>query len=338
MRRRHSAIALAGVAALTALSAATGGTFASFTAQTNNPNARVTAAADFRAPSASAALIFKTASPGSSTGFVKQGGGYRVYANVTDTGNPASGTSTVTSDVSLVTTGTTAMALTTTGGPFTVGGQSFNYRSAALTASNPVSEGSKAFTLNLTDAAANNQVQSGFSVTVDNTPPTASDIQTTNGGVAGKPDTGDTVVFTFSEPIDPDTVLSGWSGASQAVHVLVQDGGGLLGLGGADGMIVSTTADVQLPLGGVDLGRGDYTGTNGLACLLGGDAAFNSSTMVLSGSTITVTLNGTGAPCARTAGGNGTLTWGPSATPTDRAANAMSTTQRAETGAADKDF
>ena len=68
-----------------------------------------------------------------STGFVKQGQSYFVYANVSDTGNPASGVSTVTANVCNVTS-TSCSAVALASGSFTVNSVSYNYRSAALTA------------------------------------------------------------------------------------------------------------------------------------------------------------------------------------------------------------
>ena len=54
--------------------------------------------------------------------------------------------------------------------------------------------------MKLTDAGGT-VTTSSFSVTVDNTKPTAVDVQTTNvsGGTAGKPELGDTVTLTYSE-------------------------------------------------------------------------------------------------------------------------------------------
>ena len=60
---------------------------------------------------------------------------------------------------------------------------------------------------------------------VDNTAPTASTVQTANkaGGIAGRPEIGDTITFTFSEPIDPKSVLSGWTGAATSAVVRIGD-------------------------------------------------------------------------------------------------------------------
>lgn len=335
MRSRWARALLLALLGAGLLAGVTGATFSS---QTSNTGNSVTAAPDFRAPTASASLVSKTQTPGSSTGYIKQGGGYRVYATVADSGNPASGTSTVTADVSAFTTGTTAAPLSA--GSFTVAGVTYTHRSAVLTASNPVSEGTKAFNLTLTDVAANARTTAGAGVIVDNTAPAASDVQTTNSATAGRANNGDKMIYTFSEPIDPDTVLSGWNGSSTAVQADLLDGGsGLLGLGlgsGNDVFQVKSAGGTVLPLT-VGLGTDDYTYDIVLVLRVACDTPIHSSTMAMSANTITVTLGGLTGSCAHTSG-NGTLTYAPAAGPTDRAGNALPTTQRNETGGADPDF
>ena len=305
-----------------------------FAGQTANAGNRVSAAPDFRAPLASASIIAKSAPY--LAGKVKQGGSYRIYANATDSGNPASGIASITADVSNVTTGQTAVTLSA--GSFSAQGVSYGYRSAALTANGSLGEGAKSFTLGLTDADANTRTQTGFSVTVDNTAPVTADVQAPNHGTTGRAEATDTITYTFSEQVDPDTILSGWDGSATNVVVHVLDDALLfLGLGN-DNLVVFNSADTtQLPLGEVDLGRVDYAGGG----LLGGDAFYGAtgtkSSMVQSGSTITITL-GTASGKVLTASGNGTMTWAPSTTPTDAAANAMSSASHAETGGADREF
>ena len=316
-----------------------GTTAATFTSQTANTSNRVSAAPDFRAPTASAAVVFKADSPGSTTGYIRQNGTFRVYATIADTGNPASGTATVTANVSAFSTPNTAAPLTF--GSYTVGGVTYNYRSAVLTASTPVSEGSKSFTFALTDVAANSGTASGYSVIVDNTAPSATDVQTTNSGTAGRPTNGDKMIYTFSEPIDPDTIMAGWDGSSTSVQADVVDGGGgLLGLGlGAsdDALTVKPAAGgALLPLT-VGLGSADYAYDIVVVLRVVCDAPFHSSTMAMSANTITVTLGGFTGNCAHTSGA-GTMTYVPTAGPTDRAGNALPTTTRNETGASDADF
>ncbi len=292
----------------------TGGTVASDT---------VEVAVDVVAPTIAAAVIQKQ--EGGAASYVRAGGGYRVYASVQDPAPYASGVASVTADVSALTAGQTAVPLTSTGGPWVVDGVSYDYRSALLTADAGLPEGSLAFSIAATDAAGNGATQGGFSATVDNTLPSASDVQTANasGGTVGRAETGDTIAFTFSEPIEPGSVLAGWDGTATTVTVrLVNNGGG-------DRIQVRNAANtLTLPFGTVNLGRTDYTNAT---------RSFTGSTMVMSGSTITVTL---GAPsgAVTTAAGVGTIAWTPVSTPYDRAANALLTTAVTEGGPADPEF
>jgi hypothetical protein len=90
----------------------------------------------------------------------------------------------------------------------------------------------------------------------------------------------------------------------------------------------------QIPLGTIDLGRKNYlTGHSEDVFGPSGTA----STMVMSGSTIMITL-GTPSVTADTASGNGTMTWTPSASATDRAGNTASTSTVTESGGADREF
>ena len=83
-----------------------------------------------RPPSLTAAAI--AATTGSSpAGFVRQSGGYAVYADASD----ANGVTSVTADVSSVTTGQTSVSLASCSNSCTVGGHTYLYKSAALTAS-----------------------------------------------------------------------------------------------------------------------------------------------------------------------------------------------------------
>lgn len=275
---------------------------------------------DVTAPTVSAAVIAK--STGGVGGFVRQNGGYYVYADVTDQGSPSSGVATVRADVSTVTTGATAVALVA--GSFTVEGVSYNYRSALQTASNPLAAGTKAFSITATDVATNATTQPGFSVTVDNTAPSASDVQTVNGGATtGRAETGDQLVLTYSEPVDPYRILAGWTGASTTVTLrLVHNGGG-------DRVQVRNAANTAtLPLGTVFLNRTDFTTTT---------RDFTGSTMVMSGSTITITL-GTPSGAVTTAAAAANMSWTPSNTAWDRAGNASTTVNRVELAPLDLDF
>jgi hypothetical protein len=304
-----------------------GSVWAAFSAKTTNSGNTVTAAADWVAPTASSSVIGKT--QGGTPGFIHQGGSYNAYANVADTGNPASGTASVKGNVSSVSTGLTATALIS--GSYSIGATSYNYRTANLSANATLTAGTFSYSLTSTDNAGNIGTQSGFTVIVDNTAPTASDIQTTNksGNIAARPEIGDTIVFTYSEPIDPNSVLAGWTGAPTNVVVRIND---KAGQGSNDQAAVYNAANsLQLPLGTVDLGN-DYVTANADFGVTG-----TASSMAISGNAITVTL-GTASAGPRTATSNGAMVWAPSALATDRAGNAESTTTRTETGTADKEF
>jgi hypothetical protein len=277
-------------------------------------------------PTVAGAVIAKSA--GGLSGAIKQGGTYFVYANVTGSGTPPAGVGSVTADVSAITTNQTAATLTS--GTYTVDGQSYDYRSAQLTARSSLAAGTDSYTVKLTDSAGTATTTS-YSVTVDNTAPRTSNIQTANvaGGTAGKPEAGDTMTFTYTTAVDPNTVLSGWDGSSQAVVVEIVDGG----TNGDDKLeVLNDSTRAQLPLGTVDLGRKDYvskTTTFG--------ASGTAATMAMNGSAITVTL-GTPSATAGTAAGSGTMVWTPSTSVTDAAGNAVSSNTVNESGSADRDF
>jgi hypothetical protein len=335
---RRPRLMLAVVAAGALAAACMGGTFAAFTGTASNEGNALTAASDFRAPEVTRSAI---AHSGSATpGFIKQGGTYFVYAQVApDSGSPASGILAVTADVAEVTTGQGATPLVA--GSYSAGGASYNYRSAPLVADAVLSEGEKSYSVTATDVATNGKTLAGLSVTVDNTAPGASDVQTANGSTTvGRAQEDDTLTLTFSEPIEPGSVLSGWDGSATNVVVRLTNGG-LLGLGDDDLEIRNAANSAALPFGRIDLKRTDYADG-----LLGGSVDFgaggNASTMTMTGSTVTVKL---GNPVAvglgsgtTTAAGSASMSWIPAATPTDLAGNLSSTTSATESGTADREF
>jgi len=136
------------------------------------------------------------------------------------------------------------------------------------------------------------------------------------------------VVLTFSEPIDPVSILAGWTGAATGVVARITEGGA-----GNDVLTIrNTTNSAQLPLGAVDLARTDFvTATRDFG------ASSTAATMVQSGNAITITL-GTPSGTTGTAAGAGAMVWTPVATATDVAGNAAATTARTETGGSDLDF
>lgn len=264
---------------------------------------------DTQPPVVGAAVIQKAT--GGAVGSLRQGGTYRVYASVTDAG---SAITSVTANVSNVTTGSTAVAMTA--GSFTVGGVTYTHRSAVLTANNPLAAGTKTFSITATDSYAHSATTGGFSVIVDNTKPSASSLSTTNkvGGTVGLAETGDSISFTFTESIDPASILSTWDGTS-ATNVTLQ----LLNANGQGGdrvQIWDAANAVQLPLGTVRLGATGYTTSS---------INFSNSSMTVSGNSIVVVL-GTPSAAGTTAVVSSNTKWTPSTAATDLAGNACQNT------------
>jgi hypothetical protein len=172
-----------------------------------------------------------------------------------------------------------------------------------------------------TDAAGNTATTVVAARTIDNTKPTGTDVQATNSGTSAQFTAGDTLALSFSEPIKPASILTGWTGASTAVTLRVTTANP------AVLTIFNQANTTQLPLGSVSLGK-RYATT----------AYVIPATMVMSGSTITFTLGAPSAGVLFLVTGTGTLSWTTVATPTDIAGNALTVGTVTETGAADLDF
>lgn len=159
---------------------------------------------------------------------------------------------------------------------------------------------------------------------VDNTAPVPTDVQTTNraGGTLGRPEAGDTVVYTFSEPVRPESVLAGWTGAATPVTVRMTQGT-------PDLLSVANAANsALLPLGSTAVGTRHVTAT----------LTVPSSSMAVVGSTIVVTLGTPPSGSIATATQTVAMQWTPVAGPTDRAGNPLTLTGVAESGVADPEF
>lgn len=261
-------------------------------------------------PSISGSVIAKASGTGLYlAGFIKSKGTFYIYANVADTGAGASGVASVTANVSSITTGATAVALVA--GAYSVGGVSYTYRSASQTATASAAQG-YAYSITATDNAGNTATNSSFTVVMDTTAPAGSDIQTTNAGTAGQPGAGDTIVYTYTEPIDPESILAGWTDASTGITVRFATSGYAVTIWNA-----ANTA--QLPLGSINLGAAYVTANTTF-----------SATMVRSGATITVTLGTLTSGTVKTNTTAKNMVWTPGATATDAAGNACSTSNKTE--------
>lgn len=311
-------VAAIGVAALV-VGVGVRGSAALFGDQETTTASEATAACftnDAAAPLIASSIISKTTPY--LGGFIKQGSAYYVYANITGVATR------VTADIRPLTAGQFLAPMTA--GAYSVGGVAYGWRTASFTAATPLAEGAYTYSVSAANAALQCRTTS-FTVTMDNTAPAPTDVQPTRvGGTAGRPEPGDRMVYTFSEIIDPESVLSGWTGASTNVVVRITDNAGL------DTVTIWNAANtVQLPLGSTNL-NGNFVTTN-----VTFGASGTASTMVQAGAVITVTF-GTLAGTTRTQNGNQAAVWTPSAGPTDGAANAATTPNVTESGANDPNF
>ncbi|HEY1595262.1 MAG TPA: hypothetical protein VGF74_07690, partial [Thermoleophilaceae bacterium] len=166
--------------------------------------------------------------------------------------------------------------------------------------------------------AGNSSGATSFNATVDNTAPTATSSATANGtGTNGLPEAGDKITLVTSQQLDPNSILSGWGGASTPIVVRISNAGGA-----ADDFVTfwNSTNTAQLPLGSIDMGRAGYVNT-GAAITFG--ASGTASTLVQATTTMTITL-GTPSATAIRVTATTKLTWTSSTTPTDLAGNAAS--------------
>jgi hypothetical protein len=162
------------------LGACVGTAWAAFSSVTSNGPNSFTAASDTTAPTAGATTGARSSGAGT-VGQIRQGTGYYIYANVNDA-SPSSGISSVTANLSTFDTGVTAAALTTTGGPWTVGGTTYSYRTALLTANTPLTTGQTySYSLTMTDVAGNSRTTGGFLVTIE----TYNSVITATSGLLG---------------------------------------------------------------------------------------------------------------------------------------------------------
>src|SRR5207248_7061566 len=164
-------------------------------------------AEDTTAPTIQGSVLAKSA--GGTPGYLHQGGAYAVYANVSD--GPGTGVAAVTANLTAVTTGAASVSLLPCSSGCAVGGVTYAYKSAQQTADAVLSPGIDPYTISATDAAGNAS-SATFTVTVDNSPPSAVDVQGSNGGTSGTIGSGDVVTATFSKAIEPSSLLAGWAG------------------------------------------------------------------------------------------------------------------------------
>ena len=169
-----------------------------------------------------------------------------------------------------------------------------------------------------TDNAGVSTTGSAYQIIVDNQTPSGSDVTTGNGGsTAGLLQQNDWIRFTWTEPMAPASILSGWTGTSQAITVRVKNNG-------SNDEMYFTGLNLVLSATDLKLG-GEFVST---------DVVFN-GTMVMSGNSVTVTL-GTKTSGTVVTDATSTIGWRPSSLATDLAGKASATTTITETN--DTDF
>ena len=315
--RRAPRLVLAALACGAVILGALGVTHAAFTQATQNPGNVITARPDWTPPSAGRSVVQKT--EGGETGYVRTGNDFRAYAQVTDSGNPASGTAGVSLEVP-----TFGYSLPLTAGAFTVDGLAYNWASAVSTVPFFTFAGSYPYDVRMTDNLGQVGTDGTFPAVVDNTRPTATDVQTANGGagaVLGRPNAGDSVTLTHSEPIDRISVVAGWTAGTAAVTARILNGTGATN----DRLAIDGSN-----FGTVNLGRNDYVTA---------ETTFTGSSLVRNAtSQLVLTLGAVGAGTPSTAAGTGTTVYTPDADTFDRAGNLVNATLATESGAADREL
>lgn len=159
---------------------------------------------------------------------------------------------------------------------------------------------------------------------VDNAPVRGRDVQAVNTNSAGRLVSGDQLVLTFTRPMNPATLIAGWTGAAPAATtVRLVDAG------------TSDRLELAPGLGTVVLNanriRKNKTTTFAATAVLTADAD--------GGSVVTITLGNIASGNGRQTGSvPATMSWTPSATARDLAGVPSSSAAVAETGPLDLDF
>lgn len=144
-------------------------------------------------------------------GFIKQGGGYYTYAQVDDSG---SGVAAVSADLHNLTGGASAVPMSSSGGPWTINGASYNYRSTQQAAANPLPESGNpyGFGIDATDSASN-AASTTATVQVDNSGPNSGSVDATGlVGTGARYSTTTSLSIGFSAGSDAGVGLATASG------------------------------------------------------------------------------------------------------------------------------
>ncbi|MDJ0318952.1 signal peptidase I [Pseudarthrobacter sp. PS3-L1] len=174
---------------------------------------------------------------------------------------------------------------------------------------------------------------------VDNSPLRAADIQAANGsGVLGRIDAGDTLNFSYSQPVNLASVTPGWNGATLPVTVRLRDGN-LLGQGNNGDTIDIQRSGSAINLGAVNT-KANFARTWATVTF---NATMSASTVTVNGiprTIITITVGTATSNSSRllTSTTSANMVWTPSVLVKSTSASPSSTTPVTETGPLDRDF
>ena len=189
------------LAALLAAAAAVQGSQATFTESATNSGASFATATKF---------------PPTVTLTAPANGSYINDTTPLITGTADSATGDFTTVTAKIYSGTSA-----TGSPVQTKAGTRSGTSYSFSLTTAIAQGTYTAVVTQTDTSGNTGTSNANTFTLDTTKPTATSVTATNktGGTAGKIENGDTVTFTYSEPIAAASVWSGWNGSSTSVNV-----------------------------------------------------------------------------------------------------------------------
>jgi hypothetical protein len=164
-------------------------------------------------------------------------------------------------------------------------------------------------------------------------------VQTANGGsFVGRLENRDSMIFVYSEQVNLDGILSGWTGASTPITLRLRDGALLGQSSSTDDTLTVLRNGTALNFGSVDLG-GNYISTGSTADFA---ATMTASTTVVNGVPATLVTLTVGAqasgPTPLTALTLSTMIWTPSTLVADLNGRPVSSTPATELGFPDREF
>ena len=186
-----------------------------------------------------------------------------------------------------------------------------------------------------TDGPGNVSTPVTRTFSIDRTGPSAVDVAAINrGSIVRRIETGDQLILTFSEPIAPGSLITGWDGTGTQ-NITIRQANNTNDLL----TFYNSANTTRLPLGSVQMKRNDYV----IAAVVWG-ASGTRSTITMSGSTLTLTFGSPNTPLnVTTAAAAANMVWLPRAGVTaglgvtDLIGNLGTSTNRAETDL-DDDF